>query len=169
MGNETEPPMTDELVVLKAIRPTWCNLQLPQDVARILGLTWGAPAQSVQFFASEGRRARVFVSGEVGTRSHPVATARLTEKMVFHLPAAVTDLLGIRIVKTRRGRTTDDMLVWFMPADHYYEYRRAARSQRKLGYSPGERPEVYVARNWPAMGQGEASPGLTRVMVPGGE
>lgn len=169
MATGTKPPMTDELVVLKAVRPTWCNLQLPQDVARVLGFTWGAPFQTVHFLASEGQQARVAASTEERTPSRFVATARLTEKMVFNLPIALAEHLGIQISMTRRGRTTDDMLVWFMPADQYYEYRQAARNKHETGsFSPGERPQVYVVRNWPRPGKGNASPGSPRVDLPPG-
>ena len=142
--------MPENLVVLKAVHPTWCNLQLPRDVVQILGLTPGIPFQTVHFLESEGRRARVAISREECMNARSVASAQLTEKMIFNLPTALAHHLGIQISKTNQGRTTDDMLVWFTPSDQYYRYRRAARDgQRPTGLSPGKEPKIYVSRNWP--------------------
>ena len=142
--------MTEELVVLKAVHPTWCNLQLPRDVAQILGLVPGVPFQTVYFHESQGRRARVAVTREEDMNSRPVASAQLTEKMVFNLPTALANHLGIQISRTKRGRATDDMVVWFTTADHYHELRRATRGGRRpTGLSSGKEPKIYVSRNWP--------------------
>lgn len=142
--------MTEELVVLKAVHPTWCNLQLPRDVAQVLGLTPGVPSQTVHFFESEGRQTRVAVSREECVGSRSIASAQLTEKMVFNLPTALADHLGMQISKTKRGRATDEMLVWFTSADQYYGYRRAERGGRRpTNLSPNKGPEIYVSRNWP--------------------
>ena len=142
--------MTEKFVVLKAVHPTWCNLQLPRDVAQILGLVPGVPSQAIYFHESEGRRVRVVVTREECMSSRPVASAQLTEKMVFNLPTALAHHLGIQISRTKRGRTTDDMVVWFTPADQYQELRRAPRGGRRpTGLSSGREPQVYVSRNWP--------------------
>ena len=79
-----------------------------------------------------------------------VASAQLTEKMVFNLPTARANHLGIQISKTKRGRATDDMVVWFTPADQYHELRRTTRGGRRpAGLPSGQEPKIYVSRNWP--------------------
>jgi hypothetical protein len=152
-----------EYVVLKALHPTYLNLQMPTEVGEVIqydpaelrGLH--APAQGISFLTRGAGVVRVVPSFRAGAilpletvRNRYLATARLSEKLVFNLPEAVILHLGLK-VQTRTPRElrfTDDGLVWFLPAPEYYEYRARQRTGKGWrGPATGELAHVYLARS----------------------
>lgn len=152
-----------EYVVLRAVHPTWLNLQLPQEVAELIeyrpdevrGLR--EPARGIAFLARGPGTVRVvaaFRAREVlaveTVHDRFIAPARLSEKLVFNLPGAVLRHLGLQVQP--RGpngtRATDDGVIWFLPAPEYYEYRAQERSRTGWnGPSPGGFAHVYLAKS----------------------
>ena len=103
-----------EYVVLKAVRPTWLNLQLPTEVAALIryapnetrGLR--APGRGIVFLARGPGIVRVVAAHRAGDvlgietlHNRFIAPAHLTEKLVFNLPEAVEEHLRLKI--QRRG------------------------------------------------------------------
>ena len=152
-----------ESVILRAVHPTYLNTQLPSEVAELLQyrleevrhLT--APARGIAFFARGPGTVRVVASFRAGdllaaetAKNRYLAAAQLTEKLVFSLPEAVVDHLGLR--SQPRGphgiKSTDDSVVWFLPAPEYYEFRAAERAGRPYaGPATGGLAHVYLAKS----------------------
>ncbi len=155
--------MAENYVVLKAVHPSWCTTQLPGDVATLLDISPEAlqglhrPARAIAFLSrgpgtlrvvSVFRSSQMLASDMAADRV--VATAQLTEKLVFNIPAAVEDHLGltIRPQETKNTRWTDDMIVWFLPETEYYAYRAAvARGGHFEALPSGETPRIYLTRS----------------------
>jgi len=150
-------------VVLKAIHPSWCTTQVPNDVAELLGCQMSElkglhrPARAIAFLSrGQGNvralgsyRSAEMLAGEMAA-NRVIAMAQLTEKLVFNIPAALEEYLGIQTYP-RGGagtRGTDDMLVWFMPEDEYYEYRSQTRDSKPFrGLASGNIPRVYLTKS----------------------
>ncbi len=152
-----------EYVVVRAVRPTWLNLQLPTEVATLIqyrpeelrGLR--APGRGIAFLARGPGVARVVATFRAGNvlaietlHNRYIAPARLTEKLVFNLPEAVEEHLRLKI--QRRGpnglKSTDDALIWFMPAPEYYEFRAREWAEKEwTGPSGGPLAHVYLAKS----------------------
>jgi hypothetical protein len=152
-----------EYAVLRAVRPTWLNLQLPTEVADLIqyraeemrGLR--APGKGISFLARGPGVARVVATYRAGDvlavetlHNRYIAPARLTEKLVFNLPEPVEQHLRLKV--QRRGpnqlRSTDDGLIWFLPAPEYYEFRaREWAGKEWTGPSSGGLAHVYLARS----------------------
>lgn len=152
-----------EYVILKAVRPTWLNLQLPTEVAALLQYvphevrSLRAPGRGIAFLARGPGVVRVVAAHRAGDvlgietlHNRFIAPAHLTEKLVFNLPEAVEQHLRLKI--QRRGpnslKSTDDGLIWFMPAPEYYEFRAHEWSEREwTGPSGGALAHVYLAKS----------------------
>jgi hypothetical protein len=141
-----------EYIALRASHPTYLNLQLPQDVASLVGYVpeelraLRSPARSISFLARTPQIVRVIATyrgGEVlpieTTRNRLLASAGLTEKMIFNLPEAVVQYLGLEVKRRAPGGTrfTDDGLLWFLPADEYYAFRESERLGKPWGGPAG--------------------------------
>jgi hypothetical protein len=79
-----------------------------------------------------------------------IAPARLSEKLVFNLPEAVQEHLRLKI--QRRGphdlKSTDDGLIWFVPAPEYYAYRAHEWTGKDwTGFPNGRLAHVYLAKS----------------------
>ncbi len=155
--------MGEDYVVLKAVHPTWCTTQLPGDVAELLGISSDVlkglhrPARALAFLSRGPGTLRVlslYRGGDLLAKEmaadRVVATAQLTEKHVFNIPGAVEEHLGLvsRPQETRNTRWTNDMIVWFLPKDEYYEYRQVVAGGSEF---PGLRsrtpPRVYLTKS----------------------
>ena len=152
-----------EYVVVRAIRPTWLNLQLPTEVAALIQYrpeemrNLRAPGRGVAFLARGPGVVRVVATFRAGDvlaietlHNRYIAPARLTDKLVFNLPEAVEHHLRLKV--QRRGpnqlRSTDDGLIWFLPAPEYYEYRaREWTGKEWTGPSNGPMAHVYLAKS----------------------
>lgn len=152
-----------EYVVLKALHPTWLVAQLPTEAAQLLQYDPGevrsmrSPARGIAFLARGRGIARVVptlraseVIAVETIRNRYIAPARLNEKLIFSLPVPVARHLGLQVVP--RGpnevRSTDDSIIWFLPAPEYYEFRARERSGRPwTGPSPGGLAHVYLAKS----------------------
>ena len=153
----------ENYVVLKSIHPTWCTTQLPGEVAELLGSSaedlkgLHRPARSLAFLARGQGTLRVlslFRSSDLLQRemreNRVVATAQLTDKLVFNIPAAVEEYLGLVSFprETPSTRGTDDMIVWFIPEEEYYEYRDLTRDKSPFSaLSSGQTPRVYLTKS----------------------
>ncbi|MGA8664396.1 MAG: hypothetical protein WB809_04940 [Thermoplasmata archaeon] len=151
-----------EYVVVWASHPSWLSLQLPREVAHLIGYqpeegTHRDTSRSISFLARGPRITRVVATHPARevlavetVRSRFVATARPGDRHVFALPTALIDYLGLRVMVRgpRSGRGTDDGLVWFVPAPEYYEYHSTADAER--GWTqPSNAPfaHVYLTRS----------------------
>ena len=149
-----------EYVVLATVRPTWLNLHLPSEVSNLIvhnpGLARGSSHRTLAFLGRGPGVVRV-VSGVSAADVLPIeivrgrylAPALATEGGVFNLPMPVIQYLGIQSQARppRNARSTDDTLVWFLPAPEYYEFRAHEWSGRPwTGPATGGLAHVYLAR-----------------------
>ncbi|HEV2316297.1 MAG TPA: hypothetical protein VGV89_01815 [Thermoplasmata archaeon] len=155
--------MPAEYVVLKAVHPTYLNLQMPTEVGEVIQYDPAelrelhAPARGIAFLTRGAGVVRVVPSFRAGAllpletvRNRYLATAHLSDKLVFNLPEAVVLHLGLKVQtrSPRDTRFTDDGLVWFLPAPEYYEYRARQRSGKGWhGPTSGVLAHVYLARS----------------------
>jgi hypothetical protein len=113
-------------VVVKATAPRWFTLQVPRVIARTLGLRGDRlkAGRRIAFLNRGPGVARVVPWSErteaddanaVGKSTLAVAT--FTEDLLFTLPRAVQDHLGLRVSRRGNGRVkgTDDLVVWMVP------------------------------------------------------
>lgn len=152
-----------EYVVLRAVHPTWLAAQLPAEVATLIQFDPKAvrelrsPSRGLSFLARGPGIVRVvgsYASREIvpveTVRNRFIAPARVSERLLFNLPAAVVRHLGLRteLRPPAGAKATDDGLIWFVPAPEYYEFRALERSPRGWGGpSPGGFAHVYLARS----------------------
>jgi hypothetical protein len=155
--------MGEEYVVLKATHPTYLNLQLPTEVAELIGYdakevrSLPAPARGIAFLARGPSVLRVvptFRASELlpleTLHNRYLAAAHLSEKLIFNLPEAVVAHLGLKVQARgpREAKFTDDGLIWFLPAPEYYEYRARLRAGRPWeGPSGAPLAHAYLARS----------------------
>ena len=151
-----------EYVVLTTVHPGWLTVHLPEEVAHLL--QYGAdsagargPGRGLGFLARgpgvvrvvDSFRARELIPLE-SARGRYLALAHVSDQRLFNLPHAVLRYAGVQLLRREEGSagwTTDDMLVWFVPAPEYYEYRaRERRHEVWKGPSTGGLAHVYLAR-----------------------
>ncbi len=146
---------------MRASHPTWLSLQLPSEVADLLGYAptskeGGRASQSISFLGRGPGIVRVVATYPARealavetVRSRLIATARPGEHLLFSLPAAVGLHLGLQtFVKEPRSRGTDDSVLWFVPAPEYYEYRSIVGSGKPwVRPSSGPLAHVYLAKS----------------------
>lgn len=144
-----------EYVVLATTHPTWLNLKLPGDAQRVLGYRprpddpTGA-SRTISFVSRGPGVARVLPTYAMrealaveSLRGRFLAAARLSAPLLFSLPAPVLRHLEVELVSPPgRSRSTDDTVMWFLPASEYYAFRRAERTEP--AGEPGERPAVHL-------------------------
>lgn len=152
-----------EFVILKAGHPTWMSMQLPKDVAALLrydptpsGSSRG-PAGGISFVRRGPGVVRVLPTRDAqdvlaaeGGRGRYLAVAHTGAKSIFNLPLPVIEYLGLQTFPRppNGARTTDDAVMWFVPAPEYYEFRAHQRTSKGwLGPSPGGFAHVYFARS----------------------
>jgi hypothetical protein len=150
-----------EYVALKTVHPTWLTLQLPTEVAELLqydqdsagprtqgrGIAYLARGPGIARVVST-YRAREVLPIEI-VRDRYLATARTTDKLLHNLPQAVIQHLGVQVVLRgpKEARSTDDALLWFVPAPEYYEFRAYERSGKPWnGPGTGGLARVYLAK-----------------------
>lgn len=152
-----------EYVILKAAHPTWMNLQLPTEVAEVIQYQptelkeLRHPSRAIAFLARgpgivrvvPTYRAREILPVET-VRNRYIAPAHLTEKMLFTIPGPVARHLDLQV--QARGphdaRSTDDGVMWFLPAPEYYQFRADRRTPRGwTGPRPGGYAHVYLAKS----------------------
>lgn len=151
-----------EYVALRASHPSWLTMQLPSDAITLLKFRDPSPRSpgdgtgSITFLARGGGIARVFathLSREAlaveSVRERVIATARPGDRHLFALPTALLEHLQIEVSVRgpRSGKGTDDQILWFVPADEYYSFRKAeADGAPWHGPSLGAAGHVYVAK-----------------------
>jgi hypothetical protein len=82
-------------------------------------------------------------------RGRYLGSALATEKGVFNLPLPVLQYLGLRTTPRppRNARSTDDTLLWFLPAPEYFEFRALEWSGHAwTGPGTGGLAHVYLSR-----------------------
>jgi hypothetical protein len=152
-----------EYVVVRAVHPKWLSMQLPGEVAALIQFnprdtrSLRSPGRGISFLARGPGIVRVVASYAardilaVETLwNRNISPARVSDKLLFNLPATVVRHLGLKTES--RGPTgaksTDDGLIWFVPAPEYYEYRARARDPAGWsGPSSGGFAHVYLARS----------------------
>ncbi|HTS33034.1 MAG TPA: hypothetical protein VMI55_03740 [Thermoplasmata archaeon] len=151
-----------EYVVVWASHPSWMTLQLPRDVAELIGYRPEAGVQrdssrTISFLSRGPGVARVVATAPARealavetVRSRLLATARPGDRHVFAFPTALVGHLGLRVTQhgPRAGRGSDDGIVWFVPAPEYYEYRAVVDEGRPWTQpSSGPFAHVYLTRS----------------------
>lgn len=152
-----------EYVILRAAHPTWLTLQLPGEVAQLIQYDpeevrdLRTPGRGIAFLARGPGIVRVVASMRASdvlaietVRNRFIATARLTDKLVFNLPVPVVRHLGLQTQPRgpNDARATDDSILWFLPAPEYYEFRGRERSDKGwTGPSPGGFAHVYLSKS----------------------
>jgi hypothetical protein len=152
-----------EYVALRAVHPTYLNLQLPTEAAEFVEfrIEEARPlppaARGIAFLARGPGVVRVVTTLGAGDllpleilHNRYLATAMLTERLIFNLPEAVVQHLGMKVqtMPKKESRFTDDGLLWFLPAPEYYEFRARQRSGR--GWEGPAGPglaHLYLARS----------------------
>ena len=150
-----------EYVIVRAMHPTWLTMQLPTEVAQMIGFAPDpsdpSPASRTISFLSRGpgvarviatHPAREALAVET-VRNRLLASARPGERLLFTLPAPVAQHLGLHVyVRGPRVKGTDDSLVWFLPAPEYYEFRSVVGKGRAWsGPSGAPFAHVYLAKS----------------------
>jgi len=150
-----------EYVIVRAMHPTWLTMQLPAEVAELIGFhpedgPHREASRTVSFLARGPGVARVIASHPARealavetVRSRLIASARPGDRHLFTLPSPVAQHLGLQVYsRGPRLRGTDDALIWFVPAPEYYEYRSAVEAgKRWTGPSGAPFAHVYVAKS----------------------
>lgn len=148
-----------EFVVVWASHPSWLTLQLPKDVAELIGYrpeegVEHDSSRTISFLARGPRIARVVATHRARealaietVRGRLVASARPGDRRIFTLPNALTEYLGLRVLQRgpRAGRGTGDGLIWLAPAPEFYEFRSVVDEGKSYtGPSSGPFATVYV-------------------------
>ncbi len=150
-----------EYVVVRATHPSWLTMQFPTEIAQLIGFDpksgVAAPAaRSVSFLARGPGIARVVATYPARealavetVRERLLATARPGERLLFTLPGAVVDHLGLKVYsRGDRVKGTDDTVVWLVPAPEYYEFRSVLESGKAWsGPASGPFAHVYLLRS----------------------
>jgi hypothetical protein len=152
-----------EYVILRAVHPTWLVLQLPREVAELIRYRTEddrephSSGRGVAFLARGHGIVRVVPSFEARevlavetVRNRFLAVARASERLLLNLPGPVARHLGLKTMT--RGpngpRSTDDSLIWFLPAPEYYEYRARERTEKGwTGPSTGGLAHLYLMKS----------------------
>ena len=152
-----------EYVVVRALHPTWLAVQLPTEVADLIRFDpresreLRTPGRGISFLTRGPGIVRVVASYAAReilpvetVRNRFIAPARVSERLLFNLPAPVVRHLGL--TTEPRGpsgaKATDDGIIWFVPAPEYYEFRAHERTPKGWnGPSPGGFAHVYLARS----------------------
>jgi hypothetical protein len=150
-----------EYVIVRAMHPTWLTMQLPAEVAELIGFhpeegPHREASRAVSFLARGPGVARVIASHPARealavetVRNRLIASARPGDRHLFTLPSPVVQHLGLRVYsRGPRLRGTDDALIWFVPAPEYYEYRSVVEAGKQWT-APSGTPfaHVYVAKS----------------------
>jgi hypothetical protein len=148
-----------EFVIVWASHPSWLTLQLPKDVAELIGYrpqegSERDASRTISFLSRGPRIARVVATRPARealavetVRGRLIASARPGDRHIFTLPNALLEHLGLRVIQRgpRAGRGTDDGLVWLTPAPEYYEFRSLAGEGKAYSHpSSGAFARVYV-------------------------
>jgi hypothetical protein len=147
-------------VLLRSVHPTRLTMQLPQEVAEMIGLdsdaTGKGAGHSISFLARGPGIARVLASASFRealaievVRDRLVASTRPGEKFLFSVPAGLLRHLDMEIGVRgpQLGRGTDDRILFLMPQDEYHD-ACAARSKGTPWTGPrgGGMAHVYVVK-----------------------
>ncbi len=147
-------------VLLRSVHPTRLTMQLPQEVAEMIGLDSGAPGKgtghSISFLARGPGIARVLATASFRealaievVRDRFVASTRPGERFLFSVPASLLRHLEIEIGVRgpQLGRGTDDRILFLMPEDEYHD-ACASRSRGVAWAGPlgGSRAHIYVVK-----------------------
>jgi hypothetical protein len=150
-----------EYVIVRATHPSWLTMQFPTEIAQLTGFdprsaSGATAARSVSFLARGPGIARVIATYPArealaveAVRDRLLATARPGERLLFTLPGAVVDHLGLKVYpRGERVKGTDDTVVWLVPAPEYYEFRSVLeRGDPWTGPSSGPFAHVYLLRS----------------------
>jgi hypothetical protein len=151
-----------EYVIVRATHPTWLTMQLPAEVADLIGFRPQSgydreASRTIAFLARGAGVARVLASDPARealaietVRSRLIASARPGDRHLFTMPTPVVQHLGIKSYAKGglRARGTDDTLIWFLPAPEYYEYRSVVEAGRPWTGPMGSTfAHVYLAKS----------------------
>ena len=151
-----------EYVVVRSSHPTWLTTQLPADAVGLLKIrspsahSTSERTGAISFLSRGVGIARVFAShlsretlAFESVRGRLLATARPGARHLFSVPTALLAYLGVKVSVQgpREGKSTDDQLLWFVPAEEYYSFRRSeADGSVWRGPCVGGSGHVYLAR-----------------------
>jgi hypothetical protein len=125
-------------VVVRSTHPSRCTLQVPGEVAKVIGLRLdlAPPGNGLVFLDRGPGLLRVVATADPSPSINEkmvkggwIAVATPSKKGVFNLPKKVARHLGICTVSLGpgKGRGTDDQVMWAMPEGQYYAMRRGER------------------------------------------
>ncbi len=150
-----------EYVVVRATHPTWLTMQLPHEVAELIGYrpedgSHREASRTVSFLARGPGFCRVIASHPArealaveAVRNRLIASARPGDRHLFTLPAPVVQHLGLQVYsRGARLRGTDDAVLWLVPAPEYYEYRSVVESGKRWNGPTGTPfAHAYLAKS----------------------
>ncbi len=152
------PREVSEWIILKVAHPAGPTMQLPGEVAELLGFTpdmakMEKPARAVAFLdRGPGvlRAVSPYRCGELYTRElghHSVVSTTFTssEKFYIYLTDDVEQYLGLAVYRWGRDTATDESLAWVAPAKEVVAHRRAVRLDKAGPVTDGSF-KVYLTR-----------------------
>jgi hypothetical protein len=147
--------------VLRATHAAFLTVQLPGEVARLIGHDWvesrelRAPGREIAFLDRGPGFCRVVsVLRSAGllpqeiARNRFIGRARVGRKRLFYLPVAVAHHLNLALeVAERSGKTsTLDSVVWLLDAATYYRHRSRTLDLRQEAEEGTPAPRIYLAK-----------------------
>lgn len=147
-------------VLLRSVHPTRLTMQLPQEVAEMLGLDSDLSDQgtghAISFLARGPGIARVLATASFRealaievVRDRLLASARPGEKFLFSVPAGLLRHLEVEVGVRgpQLGRGTDDRILFLMPEEEYRGLSMArSRGAPWTGLRRGSRAHIYVTK-----------------------
>ena len=149
-------------VVLRATHATYLTLQLPAEVAHLIGYDWTgsntlrSPGREVAFLARgpgfcrviSSLRSAALLPREIHLNRF-IAPARVSRKRLFYLPVAVAEHLGLTVDRSLpTGRaSTHDSVVWLVDARSYYRFRERGSGSVDSPEERGAPARVYLAKS----------------------
>jgi hypothetical protein len=154
------PPSTvNEWIALKVIHPAGPTLQLPGEVAELLGFTpdvarMEKPARAVAFLdrgegvlrAISAYRCGEMYSKELGQHSVVSTTFTSSEKFYIYLTDDVERYLKLSIYRAARDTGTDESLAWMAPAKEVIAHRKAVRLGKEKAHIVDGSFKVYLTK-----------------------
>jgi hypothetical protein len=147
--------------VLRATHAAFLTVQLPGEVARLIGHDWvesrelRAPGREIAFLDRGPGFCRVvsvlrsadLLPKEIA-RNRFIGRARVGRKRLFYLPVAVANHLNLALeVAERSGKTsTLDSVVWLLDAATYYRHRSRTLDLRQEAEEGTPAPRIYIAK-----------------------
>ncbi|MCI4351515.1 MAG: hypothetical protein L3K15_08405 [Thermoplasmata archaeon] len=149
-------------VVVKSTPATYLTLQLPSDIAALIGFDGDAsrelraPGRELAFLARGAgicrvisvRRSASLLPDEIHL-NRLIASARVSRRRLFFLPVAVARHLGLAIERSSyRGKSsTFDSVAWLVDAPAYYDHRLRSVGAGAERFDAAPLAQVYLTKS----------------------